>query len=641
MAEHVSAVPFLSTGAIRIVDESTNFVRSGQAINKPIDPVVTTRSPPESKQSEEDIVQALLSLDQGPKVISPRGIPTRLSGERNADDRSDNIPLSAIQDQSVEGTINLGPTTRNTRPNVTPSTTNTETTPAGATFTETTLKTSRESNGGADTDVGATVKPIPSVDYASPFGARRDSISISPNDFTSQCVDVAGLGASPQSCLSTEIITDGLDLFSESSFSCFSRYHDLHDTLRNYMFASARSLTSTRASTSRLGPPVTGSSGNAMQSMTQTPPVIEPGEHLQNLETTRLFKNYIDEVAGWLDMFDSERHFGTTIASLSIYCPALFYSLLAISSRQLERIDPHHPSPLSLKLYQQSITYIVPNFEARDLKIIAACVVLCCLEMMSSAPQNWRRHLEGCAAMFSSAGINGFCGDLGQALFWCFARMDLSSAVIGEESTIINVKDWIPAGVHLHDVGSFFRAAKTNDMYANYVVFLCSRVMHLISGDGNNDDTMSYDRDWEDLWKDLCEWERLRPLDMVPLLSYEAVENAPFPTVLYGNAPAISGNQLYHMASILLMQNKPRQFKFPQGTASMLWHAKQICAISITNTHHGCWNHALQPLWVAGKLMSHRSEHDAILDILLRIEKITGWAMKWRGEDLKEYWGFH
>ncbi|KAK9311633.1 hypothetical protein V1524DRAFT_441835 [Lipomyces starkeyi] len=58
--------------------------------------------------------------------------------------------------------------------------------------------------------------------------------------------------------------------------------------------------------------------------------------------------------------------------------------------------------------------------------------------MMSSSPQDWRHHLEGCAAMFSSAGIHGFSGDLGQTLFWCFARMDLASAVIGEEWTIID-----------------------------------------------------------------------------------------------------------------------------------------------------------------------------------------------------------
>lgn len=37
--------------------------------------------------------------------------------------------------------------------------------------------------------------------------------------------------------------------------------------------------------------------------------------------------------------------------------------------------------------------------------------------------------------------------------------------------------------------------------------------------------------------------------------------------------------------------------------------------------------------------MSHYSEHEAIVDTLIRIERETGWATVWRVEDLKEFWG--
>lgn len=53
----------------------------------------------------------------------------------------------------------------------------------------------------------------------------------------------------------------------------------------------------------------------------------------------------------------------------------------------------------------------------------------------------------------------------------------------------------------------------------------------------------------------------------------------------------------------------------------------------------GCWTNALQPLWIAGKAMSHYSEHTAIVETLVRIERETGWATAWRVEDLKEFWG--
>jgi hypothetical protein len=53
----------------------------------------------------------------------------------------------------------------------------------------------------------------------------------------------------------------------------------------------------------------------------------------------------------------------------------------------------------------------------------------------------------------------------------------------------------------------------------------------------------------------------------------------------------------------------------------------------------GCWTNALQPLWIAGKVMSHYSEHEAIIGTLSRIERETGWATAWRAEDLKDLWG--
>ena len=43
--------------------------------------------------------------------------------------------------------------------------------------------------------------------------------------------------------------------------------------------------------------------------------------------------------------------------------------------------------------------------------------------LKTGSPQMWRRHLDGCACLIQSLGINGFSGGLEQALFWCFARM--------------------------------------------------------------------------------------------------------------------------------------------------------------------------------------------------------------------------
>jgi hypothetical protein len=77
----------------------------------------------------------------------------------------------------------------------------------------------------------------------------------------------------------------------------------------------------------------------------------------------------------------------------------------------------------SLELYQEAIRLLSPRLQERDPKIVAACVLLCCLEMMSARAQDWRRHLEGCAAVFEAFDISGLGKGSPQDLFWCYARM--------------------------------------------------------------------------------------------------------------------------------------------------------------------------------------------------------------------------
>lgn len=122
-------------------------------------------------------------------------------------------------------------------------------------------------------------------------------------------------------------------------------------------------------------------------------------------------------------MFDSNGAFKIQVPVLARQCPALLYSILALSARQLERKEAKQHSFDSLELYQEAIRLLNPLLQARDLTIIPICVILCCLEMMSASPRDWRRHLEGCAALFDAFGVNGFSGGLLQAVFWCYARM--------------------------------------------------------------------------------------------------------------------------------------------------------------------------------------------------------------------------
>ena len=122
-------------------------------------------------------------------------------------------------------------------------------------------------------------------------------------------------------------------------------------------------------------------------------------------------------------MFDEQQHFKTKVPLLAQSSLPLIYAMLAISARQIERAKKLQGDHDSLQLYQESIRSLTPQLLTRDPNVMATCVILCVLEMMSASPSNWRRHLDGCAALLSSHSINGFSGGLLQAVFWCYARM--------------------------------------------------------------------------------------------------------------------------------------------------------------------------------------------------------------------------
>lgn len=183
-------------------------------------------------------------------------------------------------------------------------------------------------------------------------------------------------------------------------------------------------------------------------------------------------------------------------------------------------------------------------------------------------------------------------------------------------------------------------------MHANYAVYLCAKTCELVSdrtqfielGVQNDCTGETFNRRWLRLWEDLQQWVGNRPPELLPV---QTTQTKPFPHILFLHWAAISSNQLYHTACILLLNSMPKAIKLrPATIVSPLWHARRICGISLANPHQGCLNNAIQPLWIAGRLFSHVSEHDIIINIIRKIEAETGWGACWRIRDLELAWGY-
>ncbi|EMD93422.1 hypothetical protein COCHEDRAFT_1154015 [Bipolaris maydis C5] len=319
-------------------------------------------------------------------------------------------------------------------------------------------------------------------------------------------------------------------------------------------------------------------------------------------EEFELWKNWLDEIAPWIDKFDGERHFQHQLPTLARSHEHLKYSMLALSARQLEVKNNSIHTERSLALYQTAIQLVLPHLHTRSTAVIATCVVLCVLEMQSSSSKAWHQHLDGCAHLIEAVGIHGFSGGLEQALFWCFARMDVCGGLISSSKTLIPVERWalgmsLDADVHL------FRANKGYNTHACEVVYLCAQILDLLSFHPNLAGQIrdeAYMARWMKLWNYVSAWHATRPVEMLPITSL-TIPTWPFPKILYSNPAAISGNQLYHTACLLMLKHKPAGVIITPKPNSIFWHARQICGISMSNDHHGAWTNAIQPLWIAGQ----------------------------------------
>lgn len=427
-------------------------------------------------------------------------------------------------------------------------------------------------------------------------------------------------------------------------------YQELHSQFHEYIVSTARNMALTRQESAEPSP-----QSSITQVESHETSFTAPDGRCTQLEDLgisqerhiELWQNYLDEIAPWMDLFDNENHWRTTIARMAQSVDCLHYSLLALSARQQERKNRTKLPTESLNLYQKAIRLIMVHLPTLCTEVIAACVLLCVLEMMCSSPQSWGKHLDGCAVLFEAADVNGAVGGVRQALFWTFARMDVYKAFISDTITTTPIFRWFISADSMSAAVRLFKGRPGSDSYANYVVFLCAGVVNILSSKeisrhSDHHGRQAFVSRWKAMYDLLEAWYNDRPEEMRPLLSAPPSKqgtDSPFSTIIYSTPPGTSGNQIYHASMILLLQEKPKEVAIAKSHKSILWHARQICGIFLSNSDHGALINALQPVWIAGKIMSHHSEHRAILANLKYVEEQTGWATAWRVQDLGDFWG--
>ncbi|KFZ11549.1 hypothetical protein V502_07500, partial [Pseudogymnoascus sp. VKM F-4520 (FW-2644)] len=151
----------------------------------------------------------------------------------------------------------------------------------------------------------------------------------------------------------------------------------------------------------------------------------------------------------------------------------------------------------------------------------------------------------------------------------------------------------------------------------------CRQTRHLELGELDEYDTRPSIEQWNQLWDELQYWNEQRPPAMLPIKTTGTGGGQIFPEIFFAHWAAISSNQLYHTACIMMLEIKPAGRLPPPSMPH--------CANLIN---------AIQPLFIAGKLLSHRSEHLSVARLFKIIDKTTGWGAMWRLKDLERVWGY-
>ncbi|KAK7423004.1 hypothetical protein QQX98_001294 [Neonectria punicea] len=440
-----------------------------------------------------------------------------------------------------------------------------------------------------------------------------------------------------------------MSFFAPEDLSLDPRFFELQEELRSVLFAGLSTLSPSRPCTPE------DKAAETQQTLKFSSTTVT----VPHARLIRYLQNWITECAPHLDKFDEDRHFQIHVPLMAQKSPALLYAMLAFSSRQMERRGLTQKGCDSLELYQESIRLLSPGLQAKDPSMLVTACILAVFELMSGGARNWKRHVEGCASLFEFFGVNGFSGGLPQAVFWCYARMELCGAIIsdGAETTVLPLEQWVPAmsqsstspeaaDMFVQDL--FHRKARISpDVHANWAIYLCTKVCHLRFrrtqylelGRVDQHDRRPFSQQWQTLWEELQFWVDKRPASMKAIRVAEAGGEQMFPCIMFPHWAAISSNQVYHAACILMLEiSPPEQHLDSQCLA--LWHARMVIGISTANPHPGSMVNSIQPLYIAGRLFSHPSERRQIAQLLKSIDRTTGWGALWRLRDLEAEWGY-
>ncbi|EME42393.1 hypothetical protein DOTSEDRAFT_73276 [Dothistroma septosporum NZE10] len=357
-----------------------------------------------------------------------------------------------------------------------------------------------------------------------------------------------------------------------------------------------------------------------------------------DLELT-LMKNYIEEVAPWFDAHTGKRYYSRIEVPSMLSCPPWRAAALAISAKNIElrekRILTEGHDSLPLHLYQLAVRLAIESMSGRFERVgtLAGCVLLSVYEMMTVTYDDWRRHVQGCASIYTHNRWNGSTGGLISGCFWDYARIDIWAAFCAQSQTMLPPDTWFddPETILLMN-------NVEEDMHSQIAIWLTAKVVNLVATAA----PPATDAEFNALYSAMLSWEGMGSVATRPVVVQDAnteTDHA-FPSILFSTHSSTIGHTMWNSAMVLILEyaagRRPGEAHVFKAEAYS--HALATAGIIETNNHTACLVNSLQPAFIAGRHMRTKSQKFGVLELLAQIEQKTGWKCAWRSDGLREIW---
>lgn len=275
----------------------------------------------------------------------------------------------------------------------------------------------------------------------------------------------------------------------------------------NYSRVETPPLTRTHSS---VAPPLSDASESRERELWRSPVELQDHE-------LALFKTFVEDLSGWLDLFDEKHHFCVDIPQLALTNMGLMRAILAFSARHAAIVHGGSQSfPIdstaAFQYYSEALNHLQRNMQYASYQkspdIIATSLIVSAYEMIDGAGKSWDRHLKGVCYMHQAQSNDGASGGMGQAMWWAWVLQDVWAAFRERRGTF---GSWTPkkAYIELEPIGVARRA-----------IWLLAQVIDFTSDEeeapGEADHQSRADRAMN-LTAMLDEWERSLPKCFHPL----------------------------------------------------------------------------------------------------------------------------